>query len=70
MRVHFLRAKKSYAVKINRANISYAKKKLRENFPIYGTNNDYSRHRNLAADYQLVQSVLKIGSALAGRVRG
>ena len=29
------------------------------------TNDDYSRHRNSAACYQLVQSVLKIGSALA-----
>ena len=36
MGVHFLR-EKSYAAKINRVNISYAKKKLRENFPIYGT---------------------------------
>ena len=32
------------------------------------TNDDYSRHRNLAACYQLAQSVLKIGSALAERV--
>ena len=32
------------------------------------TNDDYSRHRNSAACYQLVQSVLKIGSALAERV--
>ena len=32
------------------------------------TNDDYRRHRNLAACYQLVQSVLKIGSALAERV--
>ena len=31
-------------------------------------NDDYSRHRNSAACYQLVQSVLKIGSALAERV--
>ena len=31
------------------------------------TNDDYS-HRNLAACYQLAQSVLKIGSALAERV--
>ena len=29
---------------------------------------DYSHHRNSAACYQLVQSVLKIGSALAERV--
>ena len=29
---------------------------------------DYSRHRNLATCYQLAQSVLKIGSALAERV--
>ena len=29
-------AKKSYAAKIKRVNISYAKKKLHENFPIYG----------------------------------
>ena len=35
MRVHFL-AKKRYMAKINRANISYAKKNLRENFPNYG----------------------------------
>ena len=27
------------------------------------TNDDYSRHRNSAACYQLAQSVLKIGSA-------
>ena len=35
------------------------------------TNDDYSCHRNLAACYQLVQSVLKIhvGSALTERVR-
>ena len=26
-----------HAAKVKRANISYAKKKLRENFPIYGT---------------------------------
>ena len=32
------------------------------------TNNDYSHHRNLAACYQLAQSVLKIGYALAERV--
>ena len=33
------------------------------------TNDDYSRHQNLAASlYQLAQSVLKIGSALAERV--
>ena len=32
------------------------------------TNDDYSRHQNSAACYQLVQSVLKIGSALAERV--
>ena len=32
------------------------------------TNDDYSRHRNLAACYQLAQSVLKIRSALAERV--
>ena len=32
------------------------------------TNDDYSCHRNSAACYQLVQSVLKIGSALAERV--
>ena len=32
------------------------------------TNDDYSRHRNSAACYQLAQSVLKIGSALAERV--
>ena len=32
------------------------------------TNDDYSHHRNLAACYQLAQSVLKIGSALAERV--
>ena len=31
-------------------------------------NDDYSRHRNSAAYYQLAQSVLKIGSALAERV--
>ena len=31
-------------------------------------NDDYSRHRNSAACYQFVQSVLKIGSALAERV--
>ena len=34
------------------------------------TNDDYSRHRNSAACYQLAQSVLKIGSALAERVGG
>ena len=32
------------------------------------TNDDYSRHRNLAACYQLAQSILKTGSALAERV--
>ena len=32
------------------------------------TNDDYSCHRNSAACYQLAQSVLKIGSALAERV--
>ena len=32
------------------------------------TNDDYSHHPNLAACYQLAQSVLKIGSALAERV--
>ena len=32
------------------------------------TNDDYSRHRNSAACYQLAQSVLKIRSALAERV--
>ena len=31
-------------------------------------NDDYSRHRNLAACYQLAQPVLKIGSALVERV--
>ena len=32
------------------------------------TNDDYSHHRNSATCYQLVQSILKIGSALAERV--
>ena len=32
------------------------------------TNDEFSRHRNLAACYQLAQSVLKMGSALAERV--
>ena len=32
------------------------------------TNDENSRHRNPAACYQLAQSVLKIGSALAERV--
>ena len=32
------------------------------------TNDDCSRHRNSVACYQLAQSVLKIGSALAERV--
>ena len=32
------------------------------------TNDNYSRHRNSAACYQLAQSVLKIGSPLAERV--
>ena len=32
------------------------------------TNEDYSRRRNSVACYQLVQSVLKIGSAVAERV--
>ena len=31
-------------------------------------NDDYNCHRNLAVCYQLAQSVLKIGSALADRV--
>ena len=31
-------------------------------------NDDYSHHQNLAACYQLAQSVLKIGSLLAERV--
>ena len=31
-------------------------------------NDDYSRHRNPAACYQLAQSILKIGSVLAERV--
>ena len=34
----------------------------------FSTNDNYSRYRNLAAFYQLAQSVLKIGSALAKRV--
>ena len=32
------------------------------------TNDNYSCHQNLAACYQLAQSILKIGSALAERV--
>ena len=32
------------------------------------TNDNYSRYRNSAACYQLAQSILKIGSALAERV--
>ena len=32
------------------------------------TNDDCSHHRNLAACFHLVQSVLKVGSALAERV--
>ena len=32
------------------------------------TDDEYSRHQNSAACYQLAQSVLKIGSALAERV--
>ena len=32
------------------------------------TNDDYSRHRNSSAWYQLAQSVLKIGSVLAERL--
>ena len=32
------------------------------------TNDNYSCHQNLAACYQLVQSVLKIGSVLSERV--
>ena len=32
------------------------------------TNDNYSHHRNLAACYNLAQSVLKIGSALAERM--
>ena len=32
------------------------------------TNGDYIRHRNSVACYQFVQSILKIGSALAERV--
>ena len=32
------------------------------------TNDNYSRHRNSVASYQLAQSVLKIGSVLADRV--
>ena len=31
-------------------------------------NDDYSHHQNSAACYQLVQSILKIGSVLAERV--
>ena len=38
------------------------------NFNPLTTNDEYSRHRNSAACYQLAQSVLKIGSALAERV--
>ena len=38
------------------------------NFNPLTTNDEYSRHRNLAACYQLAQSVLKIRSALAERV--
>ena len=34
------------------------------------TKDDYSRHRNSATCYQLAQSVLKIGSALADRKGG
>ena len=33
------------------------------------TNEDYSHHRNLATCYQLTQTVLKIGSALAESVK-
>ena len=32
------------------------------------TDDDYSRHQNSATRYQLAQSILKIGSALAERV--
>ena len=32
------------------------------------TNDDYSHHQNSAACYQLAQSILKIGAALAERV--
>ena len=34
-RAYISYVEKNYAAEINRANISYAKKKLRENFPIY-----------------------------------
>ena len=37
-------------------------------FNLLTTNDDYSRHQNSAACYQLAQSILKIGSALAERV--
>ena len=38
------------------------------NFNPLTTNDNYIRHRNSAAYYQLAQSVLKIGSALTERV--
>ena len=41
---------------------------MNTNFNPLTMNDDYSCHRNLAMCYQLVQSVLKIGSALAERV--
>ena len=39
-------------------------------FPInhLTTDDDYNHHRNLAACYQSVQSILKIGSGLAERM--
>ena len=41
---------------------------LESRFNPLTTNDEYSRHRNSAACYQLAQSVLKIGSALPERV--
>ena len=41
---------------------------LENRFNPLTTNDEYSRHRNSAACYQLAQSVLKIGSALPERV--
>ena len=46
-------------------------KQLSSSFLVFNpltTNDDYIRHRNSAACYQLAQSVLKIGSAVAERV--
>ena len=53
---------------LNLSKFDFTNTKLHFIFNPLTTNDDYSRHRNSAACYQLAQSVLKIGSALVERV--